>query len=166
MLRDKCLSSLPQWIIYQPWHVLMSLALRQHPLLPLCCPLCSSALSPRVPHISKFQSIATINHWNLAGSREVGGEENYYPNTSFKKPKDNGLFVLREKGGWGLVETSDSSCFQDVDGVYWQPTGCWLLSWGAASVLWAGPSHTEGLSLQLFKAGPPSKVVAELILAH
>lgn len=31
------------------------------------CPLSSS------PHISKFQSIAPINHWNLAGSRGVGG---------------------------------------------------------------------------------------------
>lgn len=65
--------------------------------------------SPLQSHTSQNLSIAPINHWDLTGSREVGGGEwnrqrNHYPNTWFRKSrKDNGLFVLREKAGEGRM---------------------------------------------------------------
>ena len=60
------------------------------------------------------------------GEEGLVGQQNHYPNTSFKKKKwgvagDNGLFVWREKaegkGEGGLLTLGTPAVFQEADGV-------------------------------------------------
>lgn len=46
----------------------------------------------------------------------MGGE--LLPKYLLQKTKREWAFCAEGEGRMGLVETSDSSCFQDVDGVY------------------------------------------------
>lgn len=109
MLRDKCLSSLPQWIIYQPWHVLMSLVL-QHCRPPFLVH-CVSLPLPSCPPYLKISKYCPHQSLEFSWQRESGGRKGWLGSRIIiriprsKKQEDNGLFVRREqsggKGGWG-----------------------------------------------------------------